>query len=128
MNEEIYLGLKNALDRGEDLETAASSYMNAGYNPTEVREAQDALSTPAVRFNTPSSSEKPQDNKKVEINEPPKPESKPLQQNNPSQNIIVQKSSGSKDTWIIVLLSFLLLLVLGGAGALYYFRDKLFGG
>ncbi len=37
MKDEILGGLKNALERGDSLEKAAQSFINAGYNPAEVR-------------------------------------------------------------------------------------------
>ena len=37
MNEEIFAGLKNAMERGATLDVAMRSFINAGYNPQEVR-------------------------------------------------------------------------------------------
>lgn len=42
--EEIIGGLKNALDRGESLERAKQSFVNAGYSQDEVNEAALHLS------------------------------------------------------------------------------------
>ena len=39
MREDIIGGLKNALDRGETIEQAIKTFVNAGYNLTEVRES-----------------------------------------------------------------------------------------
>ncbi len=44
MNEEILSGLKNAKERGFSLEQAMQSFINAGYDAREVREAGDILS------------------------------------------------------------------------------------
>lgn len=44
MKEEILGGLKNAMDRGDSLEKAAKSFINAGYNPSEVKEAITIIS------------------------------------------------------------------------------------
>ncbi|NCO11804.1 hypothetical protein CO038_03545 [Candidatus Pacearchaeota archaeon CG_4_9_14_0_2_um_filter_39_13] len=43
VREDIFGGLKNALDRGEDLENAARTFINAGYSESEVREAAHSL-------------------------------------------------------------------------------------
>ena len=43
MNEEIIGGLNNARAHGFSLEEAAQSFINAGYNTAEVREAQTFL-------------------------------------------------------------------------------------
>ena len=48
MREEILAGLKNALERGESLERAVQSFINAGYNPAEVRQAAQLLSDGAL--------------------------------------------------------------------------------
>jgi len=44
VNEEILGGLRNALERGYSFEMAVRSFINAGYNPNDVREAADYLS------------------------------------------------------------------------------------
>lgn len=44
MNEEILSGLRGAVDRGFSLGDSAQSFINAGYNPSEVREAASLLS------------------------------------------------------------------------------------
>ncbi len=43
MREDIYGGLKNAVERGVSLTQAAQSFINAGYSVAEVREAAKAL-------------------------------------------------------------------------------------
>ena len=39
MREDIVTGLKNAMQRGESLEKSMQSFINAGYNPIEVKQA-----------------------------------------------------------------------------------------
>ena len=43
MRDEISAGLKIAIERGASLEEAAQTFINAGYNPVEVREAANTL-------------------------------------------------------------------------------------
>jgi hypothetical protein len=43
MREDIVRGLKNAIERGEPLEKAVQSFINAGYNPVEVKRAAEDL-------------------------------------------------------------------------------------
>ncbi len=45
MREDIYGGLKNAVEKGEPLELAVQTFVNAGYKENEVREAASALSS-----------------------------------------------------------------------------------
>ncbi len=47
MREEIVAGLQNAVARGQTLEQAAQSFINAGYNPQEVKAAYQMLSSGA---------------------------------------------------------------------------------
>lgn len=44
MENEISAGLKNAMERGESLEHAMQTFVNAGYNPQEVKAAGASLS------------------------------------------------------------------------------------
>ena len=44
MKEELAAGIKNALERGSSLEEAMNSFIHAGYNPAEVREASQIAS------------------------------------------------------------------------------------
>lgn len=54
MREDIYGGLKNALERGADLEDAVRSFINAGYPESEVRGvAQGMSSAPQHAANNP---------------------------------------------------------------------------
>ncbi|MEK6848051.1 MAG: hypothetical protein AABX65_00270 [Nanoarchaeota archaeon] len=48
MKEEIEGGLRNALDRGVSIEEAVQSFINAGYNQQEVREAAQAITQGAT--------------------------------------------------------------------------------
>jgi nitrate reductase NapE component len=45
MKDEIYYGMKNALERGQNLNQAIQSFINAGYNPVEVRAAGKMISS-----------------------------------------------------------------------------------
>jgi hypothetical protein len=50
MSDEIISGLRNALERGESLDKAAQSFLNAGYNPNEVKESVNAISQGATNI------------------------------------------------------------------------------
>ncbi len=56
MKEEIIGGLRNALDRGESIEKAMQSFINAGYSAAEVREAAGMInpSATSVLYGQPS--------------------------------------------------------------------------
>lgn len=53
MREDILRGLKNAIERGEPLEKAVQSFINAGYNPIEVKQAAQSLIGGATAITNP---------------------------------------------------------------------------
>lgn len=60
MRDDIYGGLRNALDRGISLEQAIKSFTNAGYPESEVREAALALQKSMVVSSTQAANTVPQ--------------------------------------------------------------------
>jgi hypothetical protein len=58
MKDELIAGLKNALERKQSLDQAMQSFINAGYNEAEVREAsrsfQNTAAMPMVNSSMPS--------------------------------------------------------------------------
>jgi hypothetical protein len=45
MRDEIVTGLRNAIERGENISQAMQSFLNAGYNPFEVKAAAQLISS-----------------------------------------------------------------------------------
>lgn len=103
MKDEIYSGLKNSIERGFSLEESIQSFINAGYNPQEVREAGKMLSTGVsdIVFQNPSPQQK-------ENNLLP-----PL----PQEDLGVQKK---KNKILIILIIISGLIFLGAIGFLVY--------
>ena len=58
MREDIVAGLKNAMQRGESLEKAVQSFINAGYNPMEVKQAAESIYEGAISITHPDSERK----------------------------------------------------------------------
>ncbi|MBI2631778.1 hypothetical protein HYW75_02135 [Candidatus Pacearchaeota archaeon] len=56
MIDEIQSGLKNAIERGNSLDEAIKTFVNAGYNPVEVKEAANALGYGASNITSQTSS------------------------------------------------------------------------
>ena len=118
MQDEITPGLKNAVERGESLENAVQSFINAGYNPVEVRSAASSLTqgvtsiSSAVQFNFPQplkeQEQPPQENLQQSYS--------PLKQSrrNPSSKIL-----------LIVVLITLLLFVAGMITLAYFFGEQI---
>ena len=104
MRQDIYGGLKNALERGSSLEQAIQTFINAGYNSHEVKEAANALSPEAgssLPVKSPSKKENPLTSHKLKKNES-------------------KKSSAGK----IILLIAVLLILLSLLGATIFFREE----
>ena len=97
MNEEILSGLKMALERGFNLEESIQSFINAGYNESEVRESASFLSK--------GFSPLPSVQKEVAV---PKEEMKP---------------EAPKKTKLIILI-LVLLILLAIVIPLFLFKDK----
>jgi hypothetical protein len=57
VNEEILTALRNAVDRGESLEQAVRIMINSKYNPAEVREAANYVSSGALQSLQPKPDE-----------------------------------------------------------------------
>src|SRR3989344_4656666 len=55
MREDILRGLKNAIERGEPLEKAVQSFISAGYNPVEVKQAAESMMEVATAITNPYS-------------------------------------------------------------------------
>lgn len=149
MRDEIQAGLRNAVERGDTLEEAIQSFIGAGYNPVEVKEAAKSVNLSMV---PPMQQKKPETNSATKnimgeqtgsnimktFTAPPfsqtgqqNPQPQPVAQNpvnkqtqqapSPSANPAgqIQPKKSSTLKWIIIIIV-LLLLVLGVAGYLLY--------
>lgn len=103
MNEEILSGMKNAKERGSSIDEAAQTFINAGYDEAEVKEAASLLSKGFAPL--PIAKEEEGEAKPEGI--APKPE--------------VKSKSASKA--LVVLLIILLILILGLAISFLLFRE-----
>ena len=68
MIDEIHAGIKNAIERGSSLEEAVQSFISAGYNPVEVKEAANSIGSGAgaiINFQQAQSQNSEGDQKKV---------------------------------------------------------------
>ncbi len=130
MKEELASGLKNAIERGASLEQAIQSFLNAGYNPTEVSEAARLISSGATNIlygsrkedsSVKKIDEQPKSEEKKQLQQPAvqKP-SQPAIQHSPQQNT-EEKPKKSKIGLIIIVITLLALF----AGVLIYLLYRL---
>ena len=114
MGDEIYYGLKNALERGQSLNAAVQSFINAGYNPAEVREAEKMISSDGGISSIAGSaneSDVPVSEEKFE-----EQETQPL----PKSGFQSKNSWNGKKVLLIILIILLGLVILGAIGFLVY--------
>ncbi len=114
MREDIAGGLKNALDKGENLEKAIRSFINAGYSEKEVRDAASYASE-----GTLESLQKitPKDIKKE------KPTIKKLEKKSISKNSKSRRKS--KISGKIILLGGSLIILVGVLITTLIFREQI---
>lgn len=104
MKDEIYSGLKNAVERGSSLEEAMQTFINAGYNSSEVREAGKMLSggVSDIVFQNQSQQSQTKENNLIPPMPPP------------------ESSAGKKSKFIILAVIAVSLILLGAIGFLVY--------
>ena len=132
MREDIIAGLKNALARGESLEKAIQSFINAGYNPIEVKQAAESLTQGAMSISNPET-----ERARLPMPAPPQiPQQIPQQFQNPSQvaypkrlsdirQTPVIKTGSGKRTFLIIFLILMLLLLIGGLIFMIFYGQEL---
>jgi|SRR3989344_4365497 len=150
MIEEIAGGIKNAMERGATLEQAVQSFISAGYNPVEVRQAAQSLSylpqtlRPAERQmpdrqENPILPEEPRAPLRQIPQQPSQQTQQPVQQTNvqslnqvpsvqqrfDSSNFARVKPKSNKSFLIIVLVLILLLLIGGLVYMIFYGKELL---
>lgn len=108
MNEELAEGLKNAIAHGSSLDDAVKSFISAGYNPVEVREAAQAITSgtlslmgPTSMVTSPPSSEAPQQ----AFQQPVQQQVQPPQAQKPKE----KEAAG----WMKIAIVVLLLVIIG---------------
>lgn len=120
--EEISIGLKNAVDRGESLPIAEKTFLNAGYNKKEVMLAAQKLGQ-AQRQTPQPAQTKPQKKENQKTLQTSKTQTSPQ---NSLQNIKPQNPKKHFPRWLIITLIIVSALILIGATVFGLFWDKFF--
>ena len=107
MSDEIISGLRNALERGESIDRAARSFLNAGYNPNEVKESVNAITQGATDITI-----QPPPQHTTQIQNFPQNQVQGTPQASASPIEVVQNPKKKHTTLIVILVS--ILLILGG--------------
>ncbi|MBM3233345.1 hypothetical protein FJZ18_04230 [Candidatus Pacearchaeota archaeon] len=133
MKDEIIAGIKNGLERGESLDQAMQTFINAGYKSVEIREAANSLTggtTPIVTGAQNTVSASSPSELIPQTTSAGQPQTAPANQTNASPANIpsipsLSKKSAGKDTKKIVLLVVLLLFLIGILIAAILFKDTI---
>lgn len=137
MREDIIRGLKNAIERGESLEKAMQSFVNAGYNFIEVKQAAQSM-LGATQIISPSAEAPKMPNKPVISSQQQAQQNMPLRQVPPSlpslptKKLIefqpmrqISQPRGGNNGFIIALIIVLILLLAGLIVMLLYGQELL---
>ena len=128
-------GLKNALSRGESLDQARFSFLNAGYAPQVVDMAVSALNgysgaptvvEQQVPVQVPQSSLPLRATESM--NQSYESEESMQESYVPQQQVIVKKQSFPVPYWVVILMLLLSLAIVVGAGVLGLYWHQLFPG
>ncbi len=125
MQDEIVAGLKNAIERGDTMENAIQSFINAGYNPATVREAAQLLSTGASAIVLSSEAQQYPQSKSENKLEAPSTESQFPAQKQPQQYFYQKQKRSTGKLILIIILIILLILMMGAIVSTLLFGDKI---
>ncbi len=136
MREDIYAGLKNAVERGVPLEKAIQSFMSAGYREQEVREAARAFSSSQSVIQSPSKTQVAFTPVQMSQTDKPIPFT-PIMPQQPSQSQQFQQPrplnpvsfqvppSKSGSNWLVFILGMILVFSLAAFVASLFFKQQI---
>lgn len=143
VNEEILGGLRNALERGQTLDKAVQSFINAGYNSNDVKAAASKINQGASTMMQPSQPKEQKPEEKPSPTKPSVPQQKETPKTQPSPQPQTEQTPKPKTSlWkkikhfispvkmetrnlILIAVIVILLLVIGGLALLTIFSEQL---
>jgi hypothetical protein len=123
MNEEILAGLKNAMERGTSLEAAVDSFINAGYNPLEVKEAAQIITG-----NTVITESSIKEQVKFSSNSPSPPPyavQNPFPVVSPNSKLISTQPHKKGGNALVFILLFVLIILIGAFVGVMLYSDEI---
>lgn len=134
VNIEILEGLRQAVARGDPLQKAAQSFINAGYPQSEVEEAVynvNTLASPQIQTPSPNPQQSLQKFPPLPIQAQSQPQvpaqSLPLNQNPPQQSTPLQQPKKDVGVGWIILLVVVLFILIGALLGTVFFKDSVVG-
>lgn len=125
MADEISAGLRNAIERGESIEEAIQTFINAGYNPVEVKEAATLVSGVVSLVNNPSVKMPPQFSSIASQSQSSPQINYPQALSSPIISPVQPNSSMSPDKKKTIALLAILILLIGILLAIILFKDDI---
>lgn len=125
MRDDLKGGIKNALDRGATLEQAIRSFINAGYNELEVKEAAEEFGGGAISMISPqvqAPSQKPQITQPQPV-QPPGQMPVRAQATTQAQPLAIKTKKGF--SLKIIILIMILLILFGVLAGIIFFRGQI---
>ena len=129
MRDDIYGGLKNAIERGATLDQAVRSFINAGYSESEVREAAKSFMPPVLSVTNPSTT--PNTTNSIQKRpmpiqaRPPQQQQSPPAQPNPQMQFATISPPPEKSNKTIIILVAVLTLLVGVFVTSLLFRNEI---
>ncbi len=144
VRQDIVASLRNALERGQDINRARQSLINAGYSPKEVQQAEAYLTGGMVDVQYPQPreqpqpqtqpqeqpQEQPQTQTQPQEHPQPQPQEQPLPQTQPQPRPLPQpqepkSSSRNSSTAGLIILIIILFLLIGTTIVAFLAREQL---
>ena len=123
MREDIVTGLKNAMQRGESLEKAMQSFINAGYNPIEVKQAAESIYEGAISIVNPETGKKIMPQQTLQQHVIQSSKQMPIRETKMPEPRLVRRKGNL--ILIIILILILLALLSGLIYIIFYGQDLL---
>lgn len=123
--EELAAGLRNAIEHGSSLDEAVQSFINAGYNPQDVKDAKEIVSLGASSIiQQPKQMMAHQDIPEPKPNSIPKPSATQIV-SIPSQNQQPQQQQSKQASGLMILGISVLLFLIGVALLFMLFGESI---
>lgn len=118
VNQEIFYGIKNAVENGESLQSAMMTFINSGYPQKEVQLAAGAVqSGQTPKIISPQKTKQPPEKKLPKIPE--------IKEQKSTKKISEYGKSKKPSKALLFIVIFLIILVFGGLVFAFLFKEQL---
>lgn len=125
MRDDIYGGLKNAIEKGESLDSAVQSFINAGYSSLEVKEAAQAFGYGGGMSIVNQGEDRTMQSGQQAALPPQAPRTNYPGVSYPSSDELRRANPSSGSSGAVIFLIIILLFLIAALGGVFLFKDKL---